>query len=209
MKKFFAIIVLFAANLFALNVGGKDIQIGMHISVLDTNCFNVRLDSVGPSDITRSYKYIAYNKVPLNIANGFHRVTIEATPITGLIYNITFLNQIVYGYTKDGSEVDSMKKFFNENVKILESMYDVFDYSSDNNLPYKNFKNVNTNSMMFKFYGDITIYLSISDVGDLMTVQILFVDIELKKQGERESVELNERKIRKMLNNIVEKRLDF
>ena len=209
MKKFFAIIVLFALNLFALNIGGKDIQIGMHISVLDTSYFNIRLDSVGPSDITRSYKYMAYSKVPLKIANGFHRVTIEATPITGLIYNITLLNQIIYGYTKDGSEVDSMKKFFNENVKILEGVYGVFDYSSDNNLPYKNFKMVNTNSMMFKFYDEITIYVSISDIGELMTVQVLFIDIDLKKQGERESVELNERKIRKMLGNIVEKKLDF
>lgn len=204
MKKIFIVVLFLFSNLFALNIGGQEILIGMSIDILDTNCFDVRLDSIGTTDITRSYKYIATSKIQLNIANGFHRVTIEAMPISGIVYNITLLNQIIYGYKRDGSEVDSMKKFFNENIKIMEHVYGKFNYSTDDSLPYLNFKKVCTNSMLFKYYDDITIYLSISDIGELLTVQSLFIDIDLKKYGEKESMILNERKVIKKLNKIID-----
>ena len=182
-------IMLVISNLFAIEVNNKSINIGDSIGILDSNIFSVRMDSVD------HYKYVAINKGRINIS-GFNRIIIEATPKTGIIYNIMLLNQ-----SSCNDELDSLKSFFNEHVLILENMFGLFDFTSDNGLPYKDSKNVIVGSMMFRFYKDITIFLSINSQGFFNTVQIIYISQELKEQWLIESMDKREEAVRKIILN--------
>lgn len=189
------IILIFILNTFALNIDNKEINIGMCIDSIDKNTFIIKYDSIQTENNLNifNYKYVAENVKQLNIF-GFDKVIIEAT-ISKKIYNISLIKQSSYILEND-IKIDLMKKFFNENVIIFETTYGLFDMTSDNSLPYEDFNNVNTNSVMFKFYKDIVIYLIIlKDINQTIKVQSSFINMGLKKLGEKESLKIYEKEV--------------
>jgi hypothetical protein len=136
MKKWLPTL-LFAFNLYAIQINDKDIYLGDDIKSLDTAVFNIRFDSI------INYKYVAYNKKAISNANGFHNIVIEATPISGIIYQISADDRIVQGYKDEENDIDSLKKMFNDITRSLKAMYKNSEtISSDSSLPLKDFKKI-------------------------------------------------------------------
>jgi len=181
-----------------INIGDQCISIGDYIWSLDMDVFSINIDSLG---FTR---FVATNRMQINIGNGFHHAIIEATIGTGAIYCIKLENEVSTGYTVNGQEIDSMKSYFNDYAKKLKNDYGNFDFSSDSLLPYKNFKDVKINSIVEYNKDSTNVFLSIQQKKDLMLVKLMYLNKYYKIKLNAESMIFNiKEKIKKRKKNSI------
>lgn len=181
MKKFFIIFVIFTSKLLAVNICGQDIRIGDKIFSINEDNFDIIIDSTTSDD----FKIVATNISPTE--NEFSNVIIEASVISGTIYNILLYKKVRIGYTILGQEIDSIKSNFNNYIKKLTKNYGKNTFSTDSLLPFEDYRKIKVNSYV-SFTKYLTkIYCSLQEKDNSLYFKVMYLNSKYEKTLKEES----------------------